>query len=57
MEVVIKASLASIQEMEIEEELKKCGWMTPIMTGAIDINKKESPEQKRIQNAENRWRI
>jgi len=38
--------------MEIEEELKKHRWTTPNMTGTTDINKKESPEQKRIQNAE-----
>jgi len=52
MEVVFEASPASTQEMEIEEELKKCRWMMPNTTGTKDIKKKESPEQKRIQNVE-----
>jgi len=52
MEVVIKASLASTQEMDINEELKKSRWMTPHMTGTMDIDKKESPEQKIIWNSE-----
>jgi len=52
VEVVIKASLASTQEMEIEEDLKKQGQTTPNMTSTMDTDKKESPEQKRIQNTE-----
>jgi len=48
MEVIIKASLASTQGMEVEEELKKCSQMTPNMTGTMDNGNKESPEQKRI---------
>jgi len=52
MEVVVEASPVSIQDMEIEEDLKKHGWMIPLMMGTVDIKKKESPEQKRIQNEE-----
>jgi len=48
MEVVVEASLASIQDMEVNEDLKKWARMKPIMTSTADIRKKESPEQKII---------
>jgi len=52
MEVVVEASPASTQDMEVDEDLKKWARMKTIMTSTTDIAMKESPEQKRIQNAE-----
>jgi len=52
MEVVVEASPASTQDMEVDEDLKKWARTKPLMTSTTDIAMKESPEQKRIRNKE-----
>jgi len=48
MEVVVEASLASTQDMEVNEDKKKWARTKPIMMSTVDMGKKESLEQKGI---------
>ncbi len=52
MEVVVEASSASTQDMEVNDDLKKQARTKTITMCTMDIATKESLEQKRIQNKE-----